>query len=493
MKHQEAEVMENFPARFYNSPHVQPPVVTKLRLNEEKLASGGEETRHPGPFLSEEDRKLEERLRKLKESHKPTTLPESEAALKERLARLRDEQETQSPAGDQSNSGSTRETDVKQADNLVDQMADRVRLDAKTDPNGSHQLEDSISTMLSGMEIQLEDEDPNKLLEDLQAFQSRQEQSALAEATSKDVQDLVTKAKELQKEESEPTSEGCVTPYPQLPPEITVGSHGPPEEGKVSGSEISQVLEAAKREMEEERKKQAEMDKFMSDASKKLAELRGVGGSGDVNQNASESGDDSEVVRSKLGPRKEGEKAHSPFDFSWNHFGEGGGASNFESSTDSQLGDSAARQLGITLSSEVILDGATGTDSGDEVAGLLQQTMAEAALDRRLEERGLDHYLKPKQLEPRGGGAVGGVLNSSGGASAAVTNYLPSSGGAASGWGLDPNDLPWCCICNADAHIRCYDCDNDLYCTQCFSEGHEQFGLFDHKYAPFEPLVSRAV
>ena len=78
------------------------------------------------------------------------------------------------------------------------------------------------------------------------------------------------------------------------------------------------------------------------------------------------------------------------------------------------------------------------------------------------------------------------VASGSSGACAA-TNYLSS------GWEADPDDLPWCCICNADAHIRCYDCDNDLYCTQCFSEGHEQFGLFDHKYAPFEPLSSRAV
>ena len=536
---EEKEILETFQERFYKHAHTEPPIQTRVQLDFSKQPKQSEKT---AVTLTEEDKALIERHKKLKESHRAGEGSFNEDNVRDRLAKLRGESEKtndgQASGGDGADTGGGggeqgKGTQVEQASNLVEQMKDEVRIEGKleefnqerdeelhqrflalkgkTAESSPSQLRQSkppdmaeIQNFLEDMEVQVvTDEDPETLLQDLRAFQSREEKHALSEAQSDDVLALVDKARELAREEGQPVPEdggqnltsgaSANIYYPPIS-DLGPGSASTTDESKGHSDDLRPEVTNLMRDMAEEVKqdevRQKEDLEFTAGAAERLSKLRSQEAKNTAGGESQGSRFDDiaedEEVRSKL-PAKGSRRS---LDFTWSHFGGSESSHPDKPPSATMSGPSAARQLGLDLSGSYE---DREEDLSDEVQALMKEVMAEAELDSKLETTGLGHYLDSMKKDDNSVAArpiqPAVKPDSQGGASVGATaaNYWSGAvGGRSYGFG-DSDDLPWCCICNEDATIQCFDCDGDLYCTRCFSEGHEQFGLFDHKYEPFEP------
>nr|XP_014340919.1 PREDICTED: abscission/NoCut checkpoint regulator [Latimeria chalumnae] len=142
----------------------------------------------------------------------------------------------------------------------------------------------------------------------------------------------------------------------------------------------------------------------------------------------------------------------------------------------------------VTLDAYKLPDG-NEENEDDAIKRILQQLSEEVAMD---EESGFNirpepvkpsqtsDAAKPDSSKPEGKAARGKptVTVTKGPAKPTVL--------AAKKADSDDEELPWCCMCNEDATLRCQGCDGDLYCQRCFREGHDEFDRKEHKTRSYQ-------
>ncbi|KAK6330313.1 hypothetical protein TWF730_004806 [Orbilia blumenaviensis] len=145
--------------------------------------------------------------------------------------------------------------------------------------------------------------------------------------------------------------------------------------------------------------------------------------------------------------------------------------------------DEVLRQIQDSLSVEEILDDKTGSKGAGQEPP--QATEDEDGADDELAKRFA--ALEKLELPPPPKDIPSSSLDLPG-----VPTSQPGAKGKKKTVTQKVDDLMddienWCCICNEDAVVKCLGCDGDLYCNECFNEGHRG------KDAPYDMKQHKAL
>ncbi|XP_045143631.1 abscission/NoCut checkpoint regulator isoform X2 [Echinops telfairi] len=127
---------------------------------------------------------------------------------------------------------------------------------------------------------------------------------------------------------------------------------------------------------------------------------------------------------------------------------------------------------GVTLQDYRLPDSDDDEDEETAIQRVLQQLTEEAALD---EASGFNIPAEPARRTQ-----------------ARLPRSVPEASAAPPTPEAEAEELPWCCICNEDATLRCAGCDGDLYCARCFRECHDAFELQEHQTAAYHRRPPKA-
>jgi len=159
--------------------------------------------------------------------------------------------------------------------------------------------------------------------------------------------------------------------------------------------------------------------------------------------------------------------------------------------TDKEIEERLAKLRDLDPSATYQPKGSTfDSDEDDETASkrYLKQILGEVALDLKSDDIDINEHTtgnssKSKSSKSQKAGKSKPTDFKPANASTKLSSIFSKDYEADS----DDDELPWCCICNGNAVLRCHGCDDDLYCRRCYREGHSREDYEDHDISEYRP------